>query len=241
MAVQYTIDDAGMLVLPAGLTVKGWLSLSSCTGLKTLPDGLTVEGGLNLHGCTGLTALPAGLIVRGWLNLYGCTGLKALPDDLTVGGWLNLHGCTGLKALPDSLTVGGWLNLYGCTGLPAGLTRPAKDRTMTTATMSPARHAALTLAHALKERRAAVDAARARYNAEVETHNRTLEQFQEACRAVYDQILGRDPDAFEAAQPFCDVANWLDAVPGLEADGAAGRALDVFVGAVGGDEQHDGS
>ena len=59
-------------------------------------SGLTVRGALDLTGCTGLTTLPPGLTVRGWLDLSGCTALTALPDGLSVGGSLYMRGCTGL-------------------------------------------------------------------------------------------------------------------------------------------------
>jgi hypothetical protein len=58
--IQYQIID-GMLHLPDGLTVRGGLYLTGCTGLTALPEGLTVGGSLYLTGCTGLTALPDGL------------------------------------------------------------------------------------------------------------------------------------------------------------------------------------
>ena len=80
-------------------------------------SGLTVRGALDLTGCTGLTALPDGLSVGGWLDLTGCTGLTALPDGLSVGASIDLRGCTGLTALPAALSVGGSLYLSGCTGL----------------------------------------------------------------------------------------------------------------------------
>ena len=67
--------------LPAGLTVRGDLSLIDCPALTTLPAGLTVGGSLYLDDCPALTALPPGLTVGGSLVLVDCPGL----DHLRVG------------------------------------------------------------------------------------------------------------------------------------------------------------
>jgi hypothetical protein len=97
------MSGMGIIELPNGLIVGGWLDLQGCTALQSLPDGLVVGGWLDLHGCTALQSLPNGLFVGGWLYLRGCTALQSLPDGLVVGGWLDLQGCTALQSLPDGL------------------------------------------------------------------------------------------------------------------------------------------
>ena len=77
-------------------------------------SGLTVRGALDLTGCTGLTALPDGLSVGGWLDLTGCMGLTALPPGLTVGASIDLRGCTGL----DHYCVGRDARGYAFYGIP---------------------------------------------------------------------------------------------------------------------------
>ena len=120
--MTYVIIDGRRMTIAefqaaSGLTVRGALDLTGCTGLTALPDGLSVGGALDLTGCTGLTALPDGLSVGGWLDLTGCMGLTALPPGLTVGASIDLRGCTALTALPPGLTVGASIDLRGCTGL----------------------------------------------------------------------------------------------------------------------------
>lgn len=82
---QYTIDDAGNLILPDRLTVGGDLDLCG-TNVTALPDGLKVGGDLDLYG-TNVTALPDGLTVGFNLDLSG-TKVTALPADI------KLVGCT---------------------------------------------------------------------------------------------------------------------------------------------------
>ena len=117
--MTYVIIDGRRMTIAefqaaSGLTVRGSLSLSGCTGLTALPDDLTVAGRLVLTGCTGLTTLPPGLTVRGSLDLTGCTALTTLPPGLTVRGWLSLRGCTGL----DRYCVGRDKRNYAFFGIP---------------------------------------------------------------------------------------------------------------------------
>lgn len=126
---------------PAGLSVRGKLSLANDATITALPDGLTV-GWLDLSGCSNLCSLPRDLKVGrltlsgpGWnprplLDGLSCyrldlqnTAIAGLPSDLQVEFQIDLEGCVALEVLQPNLKVGS-LNLRGCSslrGLPEGL------------------------------------------------------------------------------------------------------------------------
>lgn len=99
---RYTIK-----MLPAGLEVRGNLSLMCLDSLTTLPQGLKVIGNLSLNSCHSLKALTEELEVGDALYIYDCPSLTSLSQGLKLGGDLSVRCCKSLTSLP------GWITTLG--------------------------------------------------------------------------------------------------------------------------------
>jgi hypothetical protein len=129
---------------PAGMVVRGSLSLADARGLRALPPGLVVTQRLDLSGCADLVELPEGLRA-GAIVVRGCSALEAMPEGLVTSfldasdcvsfarwpergsiehGHVVLRNCAALRGLPAWLRRVGRLDLAGCVGiasLPEGI------------------------------------------------------------------------------------------------------------------------
>ncbi len=115
--------DATLRALPAGLTVTQRLDLSNCTALSSLPTGLRA-GALVVRGCACLESLPEGLVTS-FLDASDCRQLARWPAQASIEhGHVLLRNCVALRKLPGWLRRVARLDLSGCVGidaLPEGL------------------------------------------------------------------------------------------------------------------------
>lgn len=126
LIVQGTLNLSNLpklSALPDHLTVDG-LDVSQCHNLHSLPAGLWVKGRLSVAGCKNLHTLPADLAGQelNTLDVSNCPNLHSLPEGLRISGRLILSGCTNLKTLPADLTCYELVaHESGLVEIPAGI------------------------------------------------------------------------------------------------------------------------
>jgi hypothetical protein len=113
------IDQPGIVELPQGLKVEGFLYIGRKSSITSLPKNLKVEN-LSIESAGNLKSLPQGLQIKE--NLYiSNTSIASLPPDIKVGGNVTLY--TDIVSLPPNLVLGGSLAIDSSkmNSLPSGL------------------------------------------------------------------------------------------------------------------------
>jgi hypothetical protein len=113
------IDQPGIVELPQGLKVEGFLYIGRKSKITSLPKNLKVEN-LSIESAGNLKSLPQGLQIKE--NLYiSNTSIASLPPDIKVGGNVTLY--TDIVSLPPNLVLGGSLAIDSSkmNSLPSGL------------------------------------------------------------------------------------------------------------------------
>ena len=123
------------VVFHENITVLGWRTFNSCTGLTALnlPNSLTTISPYCFNNCNGLNGtvtFPTTLTSIGLSAFYGCTKLDILDfsEGLITIGQTAFQNCTDLDCpltFPSTLTTIGYGAFLGCTGLNCTLTIPS--------------------------------------------------------------------------------------------------------------------